>query len=93
MHIFEAPSLETLTTFRNNDHQLAIMQRQVFRRREKIMSRFRSMGSLQKFTAIQLQFQNHFNHERHNEKRATFKNLRQSSLNAWNEILVAQRLT
>ena len=60
-----------------------------FRRREKIMNRFRSMGSLQKFTAIQSQFQNHFNHERHNEKRQTFKNLRQSSLDAWNEILVA----
>ena len=60
-----------------------------FRRREKIMNRFRLMGSLQKFTAIQSQFQNHFNHERHNEKRDTFKNLRQSSLDAWNEILVA----
>lgn len=60
-----------------------------FRRQEKIMNRFRSMGSLQKFTAIQSQFQNHFNHERHNEKRDTFKDLRQSSLDAWNEILVA----
>ena len=60
-----------------------------FRRREKIMNRFRLMGSLQKFTAIQSQFQNHFNHERHNEKRDTFKNLRQSSLDAWNEIFVA----
>ena len=60
-----------------------------FRRREKIMNRFRSMGSLQKFTAIQSQFQNHFSQERHNEKRQTFKNLRQSSLDAWNEILVA----
>jgi len=60
-----------------------------FRRREKIMNKFRSMGSLQKFTAIQLQFQNHSNHQRHLEKRATFKNLRQSSLNAWNEILLA----
>jgi putative transposase len=60
-----------------------------FRRREKIMNRFRSMGSLQKFTAIQSTFQNHFNHQRHIEKRETFKNLRQSSLDAWNEILVA----
>jgi putative transposase len=60
-----------------------------FRRREKIMNRFRSMGLLQKFTAIQSQFQNHFNHERHNEKRQAFKTLRQSSLDTWNEILVA----
>lgn len=60
-----------------------------FRRREKVMNKFRSMRSLQKFTAIQSKFQNHFNHERHNETRSTFKNLRQSSLNAWNKILVA----
>lgn len=60
-----------------------------FRRREKIMNKFRSMRSLQKFTAIQSQFQNHFNHQRHIETRSIFKNLRQSSLNAWKEILVA----
>ena len=60
-----------------------------FRRREKIMNRFRSMGSLQKFIHLQSTFQNHFNHERHLEKRQTFKNLRQSSLDAWKEILVA----
>ena len=60
-----------------------------FRRREKIMNKFRSMRSLQKFISIQSAFQNHFNHQRHIENRDTFKSLRQSSLNAWNEILVA----
>ncbi len=60
-----------------------------FRRREKVMNRFRSIGSLQKFIHLQSTFQDHFNHERHLEKRDTFKNLRQSSLNAWNETLVA----
>ena len=60
-----------------------------FRRREKIMNRFRSMGSLQKFIRLQSTFQNHFNHDRHLEKRNTFKNLRQSSLDAWNKILAA----
>ena len=60
-----------------------------FRRREKIMNRFRSMGSLQKFTAIQSTFQNHFNHQRHIEKREGFKSLRQTSVDVWNEILVA----
>ena len=60
-----------------------------FRRREKIMNRFRSMQSLEKFTAIQSQFQNHFNHQRHIEKREHFKNLRQSSVDVWNEVLVA----
>ena len=60
-----------------------------FRQREKMMNRFRSMGSLEKFTAIQSQFQNHFNHQRHIEKRAYFKHLRQISINIWNQILVA----
>lgn len=60
-----------------------------FRRREKMMNRFRLMCSLQKFTSIQSSFQNHFNHQRHIETRSTFKNLRQSSLNAWNEIFIA----
>ena len=57
-----------------------------FRRREKGMNKFRSMGSLQKFTAIQSIFQNHFNHQRHIESRQNFKNLRQKSLNSWKEV-------
>ena len=40
-----------------------------FRRREKMMNRFRSMGPLQKFIHLQSTFQNHFNHERHLEKK------------------------
>ena len=60
-----------------------------FRRREKMMNRFRSMGSLQKFIHLQSTFQNHFNLERHLEKRNTFKDLRQSSFDAWNEIFIA----
>ncbi len=54
-----------------------------------MMNRFRSMHSLEKFTAIQSPFQNHFNHQRHIEKREHFRNLRQASVNVWNEILVA----
>ena len=60
-----------------------------FRRREKTMNKFRLARSLQKFTAIQSTFQNHFNHQRHLEKRPHFKNLRDVSVNVWNEILVA----
>lgn len=57
-----------------------------FRRRERGMNKFRSMGSLQKFTSIQSMFHNHFNHQRHLEKRENFKNLRQNSVEAWHEI-------
>jgi putative transposase len=37
----------------------------VFRRKERTMHKFRSNKSLQKFTSIQSQIQNHFNGERH----------------------------
>lgn len=60
-----------------------------FRRREKMMNKFRSHKSLQKFTSIQASFLNHFNHQRHIETRQNFKNLRQNSLESWNNIHVA----
>lgn len=69
--------LQCTTQYKNNQAENSHLH---FRRREKVMNKFRSMGSLQKFAAIQLQFQNHFNHERHIEKRVTFKSLRQSSV-------------
>ncbi len=58
----------------------------LFRRREKMMNKFRSMKSLQKFTSIYSTFINHFNHQRHIETRDTFKNLRQKSINSWRQI-------
>ena len=78
--------LQNTTQYANNQVENSHLH---FRRREKIMNRFRSIGSLQKFTAIQSQFQNHFNHQRHIEKREHFKNLRQTSVDVWSEILVA----
>lgn len=59
-----------------------------FRRRERGMSKFRLMRSLQKFISIQSAFLNLFNHQRHLENRKTFKNLRQNSLDSWREICV-----
>lgn len=57
-----------------------------FRRRERGMNRFRSIGSLQKFVSIQSTFLNHFNHQRHIERRQQFKSLRDASLAQWQEI-------
>lgn len=54
-----------------------------FRRRERAMNRFRSVKSLQKFTSIQSQFYNHFQHQRHLETRQTFKKLRNQYLADW----------
>jgi putative transposase len=59
-----------------------------FRRREKMMNKFRSMRSLQKFVSFQSAFLNHFNHQRHLGTRQTFKKLRDASLAEWQDVCV-----
>jgi hypothetical protein len=56
-----------------------------FRRRERAMSRFRRMRSLQKFASIHSSVYNHFNHQRNIESRARFKSLRDAALLEWRE--------
>jgi len=56
---------------------------QPFRRRERAMQRFRSMRSLQKFTAVHSSVHNHFNQERHLYPRANFKLNRAAALAEW----------
>jgi putative transposase len=57
-----------------------------FRQQERCMNQFRSIGTLQKFIAVQSAFFNHFNHQRHLEKRQNFKELRQNSIEEWHHI-------
>ena len=59
---------------------------QSLRRREKIMNRFRSMRSLQKFAAIQSSIHNHFNLERHFYARSDFKENRSTALAEWRQL-------
>jgi putative transposase len=56
---------------------------QPLRRREKTMTRFRSMRSLQKFAAVQSSVLNHFNLERHFYRRDEFKENRSAALAEW----------
>nr|WP_321440662.1 DDE-type integrase/transposase/recombinase [uncultured Hyphomonas sp.] len=51
----------------------------LFRRRERVMSRFGRMRSLQKFVSIHSSVYNHFNHQRNIESRARFKSLRDAA--------------
>ena len=60
-----------------------------FRRRERAMSRFRRMRSLQKFASIHSSVYNHFNHQRNIENRARFKSLRDAALLEWRELIAA----
>ena len=59
---------------------------QPLRRREKIMNRFRSIRSLQKFAAIQSSIHNHFNLERHFYRREEFKENRSAALADWRQL-------
>jgi len=63
-----------------------------FRRRERAMSRFRRMRSLQKFVSIHSSVYNHFNFERHINTRARFKQKRDAALREWRDLLVAWHL-
>lgn len=60
-----------------------------FRRRERAMSRFRRMRSLQKFVSIHSSVYNHFNHQKNIESRARFKSLRDVALFEWRALIVA----
>jgi putative transposase len=57
--------------------------RQPFRRRERVMLRFRRMGSLQKFVAVHASVHNHFNVEPHLYSRSNFKLNRAAALTEW----------
>jgi len=54
-----------------------------FRRKERVMQRFRRMKSLQKFASIHANIHNHFNSQRHLVDRQTFKESRSAALAEW----------
>ena len=53
---------------------------QPFRRQERAMAKFRSSKSLQKFASIHASLHNHFNHQRHLNRRDIFKHYRAAAL-------------
>ena len=59
---------------------------QSFRRRERAMARFKSERTLQKFTSIHASVHNHFNHQRHLNRRDMFKQARAASLAEWRQL-------
>lgn len=65
---------------------------QPLRRREKIMTRFRPMQSLQKFATVQSSIQNHFYFERHFFRREEFKENRSQALAEWRQLAASNRI-
>ncbi|MEL1251145.1 IS6 family transposase [Aurantiacibacter gilvus] len=58
-----------------------------FRRRERVMLRFRQMKSLQKFASVHANVHNHFNQDRHLVDRQTFKAARSAALAEWQNLV------
>jgi putative transposase len=57
-----------------------------FRRREGAMARFRDIKTLQKFSSVHASINNHFNLERHLNRRKTFKENRTAALAEWRQL-------
>ncbi len=61
---------------------------QPFRRRERAMGKFRDVKTLQKFAAAHASIHNHFNQDRHLNRRDIFKQNRAAALAEWRELAV-----
>lgn len=58
-----------------------------FRRRKRVMLRFRRMKTLQKFAPVHANIHNHFNRERHLVDRQTYKERRSAALAEWQSLM------
>ena len=58
-----------------------------FRRRERAMSRFRRMKTLQKFSSVHAQVHNHFSQERHLVSRQEYRERRSAALAEWRAVM------
>jgi putative transposase len=58
-----------------------------FRRRERVMARFRRMKTLRKFSAVHASVPYHFNQERHLVSRQVYKQRRSAALAEWRAVL------
>ncbi len=59
---------------------------QPFRRRERAMAKFRDLKTLQKFGAVHASIHNHFNQDRHLNRRDIFKQKRSTALVEWRQL-------
>ena len=58
---------------------------QPFRRRERAMAKFRGFKTLQKFASVHASIHNHFNQDRHLNRRDIFKQNRSAALAEWRQ--------
>ena len=82
-----AEALDRLASgFRRWFNNRAENSHQPFRRREGAMARFRDIKTLQKFASVHASIHNHFNHQRHLNRRDIFKQGRAAALAEWRQL-------
>ncbi len=59
---------------------------QPFRRRESAMANFRDTKTLQNFASVHASIHNHFNHDRHLNRRNIFKQNHLAALAEWRQL-------
>jgi putative transposase len=59
---------------------------QPFRRRKRAMAKFRDVKTLQKFASVHASLHNHFNQDRHLNRRDIFKQNRSAALAEWRQL-------
>ncbi len=59
---------------------------QPFRRRERSMAKFRGLKTIQKFASVHASFHNHFNQDRHLNRREIFRQNRSAALAEWRHL-------
>ena len=59
---------------------------QPFQRREGAMAKFRDVKTVQKFAVVHASIHNHFNHQRHLNRRDIFKHARAAALAEWRQL-------
>ncbi|MFI4933646.1 MAG: IS6 family transposase [Caulobacterales bacterium] len=81
----DAPGLQApIARWKNNRAENSHLP---FRRRERAMSRFRRMKTLQKFASVHASVHNHFSQERHLVSRKIYKERRAAALVAWRSVV------
>ena len=83
MKVIGNAAAQTCGRWLNN---LAENSHRPFRRREGAMARFRDIKTLQKFASVHASIYNHFNHQRHLNRRDTFKQARATALDEWRQL-------
>ena len=83
MKVFGNAADQKCGRWRNNRAEIS---HQPFRRREGAMAKFRDVKTLQKFAATHASIHNHFNHDRHLNRRDIFKQNRSAALAEWRQM-------